>query len=99
MATDLPGAILGDNQNSAVTTNVSMQGAHDVDRLIARVAQGKDRAELLECLDEIRAHLKDGSVSKDEAKSAYADLFAHIGKYACGAKDIVDLVVTIGRYL
>ena len=101
-AENSPGAILGDNPNATIATNVSIQGVQDVDRLIGRVAQiaqGQDRSELLARLDEIRAHLKDGSVSKDRAKSAYADLFARIGKYASGAKDIIELVLTVGKFL
>ncbi len=101
-ATNSPGAVVGDNTNSTVTTNVGTQGVQDVDLLIGRVAQiaqGQDRSELLARLDEIRAHLKDGSVSKDAAKSAYADLFARIGKYASGAKDIVELVLAVGKFL
>jgi len=101
-AKDSPGAVLGDHFNSHVSTNVSIEGVQHVDSLIQRiahVAQGQDRAELLSRLDEIRAYLKDGSVSKEKAKSAYTDLFARIGKYASSARDIVELVASLHRYL
>jgi hypothetical protein len=44
-------------------------------------------------------HLKDGSVSKEEAKSDYADLFARIGEYVSGAEAIVELVLAAGKFL
>jgi hypothetical protein len=37
--------------------------------------------------------------ARADAKSAYADLFARIGKYAPGAKDIVELVLAVGKFV
>lgn len=92
------GGVAGENITN-VSTNV--QGVQDVDALIARmgdVVRGEDRKEILALLHEIRDYLKDGSVSKDKAKSAYNDLFSRIGKYASGANDIINLAVTIGKF-
>lgn len=86
----------------SVNTNTGSGSLSEVERLMARVdqiAQGQDRAELLARLDEIRAYLKDGSVSKEQAKSAYADLFQRISKYAPGAKDIIELFASLHQHL
>ncbi len=92
------GGVAGENISN-VSTNV--QGVQDVDALIARVGdvvRGEDRKELLALLHEIRDYLKDGSVPKDKAKSAYNDFFTRIGKYASGANNLINLAVTVGKF-
>ena len=99
-AENSPGAVVGDNTNATVSTNVTIQGVQDVDKLMARVGEiaGEDRAKLLKLLIEMRSYLADGSVSKEKAKASYTEFLAGIGKYFSTASDIVSLVSGIARF-
>jgi len=100
-ADNSPSAVVGGNTGSTISTNVTIQGVQDVEKLMARVGEiaGDDRAELLKLLIEIRAHIADGSVPKAQAQAAYTSFLGRIGKYFSTASDIVSLVSAIGKFL
>ena len=100
-AVNSPGAVVGNNTSSNIRTNVNIQGVQDIDRLIARiseVADAQERSELMPLLKAIRANLKDGSVAPEQASASYHDLLTRVGKYASTAKDIVELVLGLGKF-
>jgi hypothetical protein len=99
-ATNSPGSVVGDTTNSNVTTNVTMQGVQDVEKLIARVGElsASDRSEMLKLLIEIRSYLAEGTVSKEQARSSYGEFLGRIGKYFSVASDLIPLVSAIGRF-
>lgn len=98
-ATNSPGAVVGDNTNSTISTHV--QGVQDIEELMARVGAlaATDRGELLKLLIEIRAYLADGSVTKQQARSSYNEFLSRIGKYFSTAGDLVSLVAAIAKFL